>query len=29
MGYETINPSGVRNYYDDQGNRRGYNPYGR
>ena len=24
IGYETISPSGVRNYYDNDGNRRAY-----
>lgn len=24
LGYETISPSGVQNYFDDNGNRRGY-----
>ena len=29
IGYETISPSGVKNYYDNSGNRTGYNTYGR
>ena len=29
IGYETMSPSGVKNYYDNNGNREGYNPYGR
>lgn len=29
LGYETMSPSGVKNYYDNDGNRKGYNSYGR
>ena len=28
-GYETISPSSVKNYYDTDGTRQGYTPYGR
>jgi hypothetical protein len=24
IGYETITPSGIKNYYDNEGNRKGY-----
>jgi hypothetical protein len=29
IGYETISPSGTKNYYDNNGTRQGYTPYGR